>query len=286
MMTFFYARAAPFALLPAWCVYFNEDLIREYPFFLISWAAIMNIKDSGITLTSFLLRPSKRKLIREARKLRNLKGLEIGGPSSLFSIRGYFPVYLFANLDGVNFSTDTVWEGSIKEGHHYRSHRKTGHQFICEATDLGKISNASYDFILSCHSLEHVANPLKALEEWSRVLKPGGKLILVLPDKNHTFDKNRPYTTFDHLLKDYVAGTGESDESHFEEIISCLVPGPHTNANKIREDLSQNALRRVAHHHVFDWELISQMLAHFSFQITFRQTCSPFHLVTIAEKMN
>src|SRR5688572_25275355 len=164
----------------------------------------MSIKDYLITFFSYLRRPSKRRLITYSRQLTGKNGLEIGGPSSFFTVKGNFPVYLFANrIDGVNFNTETIWEGSIKEGGTYRFYKKEGYQYIREATDLQGIEDNKYDFVLSCHSLEHVANPLKALSEWQRVLKPGGLLVLVLPDKRYTFDINRTYTKMDHLVKDY-----------------------------------------------------------------------------------
>ena len=42
--------------------------------------------------------------------------------------------------------------------------------------------DGSVDVIISRHSLEHVLDPIKALKEWRRVLKPGGRIIIVLPD--------------------------------------------------------------------------------------------------------
>lgn len=38
-----------------------------------------------------------------------------------------------------------------------------------------------YDYIFSSHCLEHLVNPVKALEHWKANLKPGGVLFLYLP---------------------------------------------------------------------------------------------------------
>jgi ubiquinone/menaquinone biosynthesis C-methylase UbiE len=248
----------------------------------------MHIKDAVITRMSYLRRPAKRKLINWARRLEKRKGLEIGGPSSLFSLKGYFPVYLYAGaIDGVNFSTETLWEGSLQEGNNYRWHRKTGYQYIREATDLAGIADESYDVVLSCHSLEHVANPLKALYEWKRVLKPGGILVLVLPDKRYTFDVNRPYTTMAHLLDDYRNNTGENDTTHFEEIVRCFAPdkNPHLSSREeLAARLKLNFTERSVHHHVFSQELVKELMQHLSFTTLYQQEAAPFHLITIAEK--
>src|SRR5215216_66239 len=154
-----------------------------------------------ITVLSYLFKPAKRKLIRLSYELKSKTGLEIGGPSSIFGLKGYFPVYVFADhIDGVNFSNETIWEGKIGEGQNFRYFEdKTGHQFIDEASELKNISSQKYDFVLSSHSLEHVANPVKALKRWNDVLKDGGQLVLILPDKEHTFDVHRSYTSFQHF---------------------------------------------------------------------------------------
>src|SRR3954447_9706230 len=91
-----------------------------------------------VTLISFILKPEKRKLIILSYKLKSKIGLEIGGPSAMFRLKGHFPVYLFANrVDGVNFSTETVWEGKISEGRNYNYFKnKKGYQYIQEASEL------------------------------------------------------------------------------------------------------------------------------------------------------
>lgn len=122
-------------------------------------------------------------------------GIEFGGPSSLFFYR--LPLYEMVNkLDGCNFSKNTVWEGEIAEGNSYNYYKsKTGFQYISEANDLKEIASEHYDFLLASHCLEQCANCIKTLQEWLRLLKPGGYIILILPDKRFTFDHNREVTT-------------------------------------------------------------------------------------------
>ena len=44
------------------------------------------------------------------------------------------------------------------------------------------VEHESVDIIISRHSLEHLPDAQKALNEWARVLKPDGKIIFVLPN--------------------------------------------------------------------------------------------------------
>jgi predicted SAM-dependent methyltransferase len=242
-----------------------------------------------VTFISFIIKPPKRKLIILSYKLRSKIGLEIGGPSALFGLKGYFPVYLFADrVDSVNFSSETVWEGKISEGRTFKYFdSKTGYQFIQEASELKGIPGESYDFLLSCHSLEHIANPVKALKRWHALLKPKAYLILILPDKRNTFDIKRPYTTFDHLLDDYKQDVNEYDTTHIDEILLNYSP-INTDGASSKEMakmlLKDNYINRYAHHHVFNFETICQLLQYCGFDTVYQQAASPFHLITIARK--
>jgi SAM-dependent methyltransferase len=42
----------------------------------------------------------------------------------------------------------------------------------------------SYDTVYSSHCLEHMINPKEALKKWWQLIKPGGHLVLVVPDED------------------------------------------------------------------------------------------------------
>jgi SAM-dependent methyltransferase len=213
-------------------------------------------------------------------------GVEIGGPSLLF--KTVLPLYQFVGrLDGVNFSTNTIWEGGLEAGDTFNYyHKKTGRQFITEATDLTGIASERYDFLLSSNCLEHIANPIKALKEWRRVINVGGAFVLVLPRKESNFDHRRPITSFQHLLDDFASDVGEDDLTHLEEILAlhdlCKDP-PAGDLEHFRQRSLNNFNNRTLHHHVFDVRLIDEMLRYLEFDIV-DITTTPTDVFTLARK--
>ncbi len=71
-----------------------------------------------------------------------------------------------------------------------------------DAEFLRTIDNNTFDFIHSSHCLEHLHNPVNALENWLRVLKPSGHLICIVPDEDlyeqgvfpSTFNRDHKHT--------------------------------------------------------------------------------------------
>jgi SAM-dependent methyltransferase len=57
-----------------------------------------------------------------------------------------------------------------------------------------------FDFLVASHVLEHVPDPIGWLNELLSVLKVGGTVVLVLPDKRLSFDFYRPETTFAEVV--------------------------------------------------------------------------------------
>lgn len=193
------------------------------------------------------------------------RGVEIGGPSDLFQ-RLYSRC---RSCDGVNFSPSTVWWNDDKEGYRYRN-LKLGNTLIADATDLGQIASGEYEFLLSSNVLEHIANPLKALKEFSRVLVRGGTVLIVVPRKEKTFDHNRDCVTFEHLLEDFQRDIGEEDLTHLPEIIEKhdydLDPLCGGRENFIKRS-QKNMKNRCLHHHVFDELSLRKALEFAGFEV-------------------
>jgi predicted SAM-dependent methyltransferase len=53
-----------------------------------------------------------------------------------------------------------------------------------DAEFMNGCDDAQYDFVHSSHCLEHIRNPEIALKNWLRILKPGGHLIVMVPDED------------------------------------------------------------------------------------------------------
>ncbi len=226
----------------------------------------------------------------QAAAFRGRVGLEVGGPSPIFGPRGAVPVYpLAARIDNCNFGSQTIWEGRIAEGQTFIFNRRLapGRQFLAEATQLETIADEAYDFVLSSHCLEHVADPIRALQEWSRVLCPGGLLALVMPHRDATFDRRRPITALDHLIGDNTNRMGEDDLTHLDEVLRLmdwsLLPRV-TERQSFEAQARRNADTRCLHHHVFDTRLVLQLLDHVGFQIAAVEPMLPCHIVVLARR--
>jgi len=53
-----------------------------------------------------------------------------------------------------------------------------------DAQKLDNVDDNSFDFLFSSHCLEHVRDPVEALGNWIRVIKPGGHLVISVPDED------------------------------------------------------------------------------------------------------
>ena len=53
---------------------------------------------------------------------------------------------------------------------------------LIAAVKSGKVGEGQFDFITSWHCLEHVSKPVEFLSYATRLLKPGGKIVLAVPN--------------------------------------------------------------------------------------------------------
>jgi SAM-dependent methyltransferase len=200
-------------------------------------------------------------------------GIEIGGPSRIFEYFGAIPLYPHINdLDGVNFAGQTVWEGKIQQGKTFSfdERKRLGHQYIGEAADLSFIAAGKYDFLISSNCLEHLANPLKAIGEWLRVLTADGALLIVVPHRDKFFDHRRPVTRLEHLLEDEKNNTGEDDKTHLQEILDLhdlTLDPPAGTPEQFKARCGKNLENRCMHHHVFSASLLSEIFRRLDKQV-------------------
>ena len=123
----------------------------------------------------------------------------------------------------------------------------------------------SLDYVATSHVLEHVANPVAAFKEWMRVLRHGGLIYLVVPDRRFTWDHARELTPPEHMFADFQRGTTQSDGTHIADFVDNVdwttfspTTPPEEHAEKkrlMRETYAhavKNALEINIHFHVFE----------------------------------
>ena len=237
----------------------------------------------GPRVTAYLCRLKIRNLPSAGKyreHLRGLAALEIGGPSEIFAL-GPLPIYgVLRSIDNCNFASQTLWK---PDGFGPRY----GQTFICEASSLKDISDGKYNCILSSHSLEHTANPLKALYEWRRILSKDGLLLLILPNKDHTFDWRRPVTTMEHMISDYENQTAEDDLTHLDEIMKLHDLSkdlPAGTLEQFRARSLNNSAVRALHHHVFTLSSALELLNFAGFSSILYEVALPIHIIVLARR--
>jgi len=187
-------------------------------------------------------------------------GLEIGGPSYLW--RKSIPIYKWAkSIDNYDFSDQAVRHSNGRGRNKFRYFlHKRGNQYAGQA-DFDLFPSKAYDFVILRDVLEHTANPLKMLSDIRRVTKEGGAPLVVTPNKLGTFDYARKYTSFRHILEDFLGDTKESDDTHFCELKDLThdhcMPA-YTSRQELCNLIDQNEYSRHAHHHVFSLEVLSR----------------------------
>jgi SAM-dependent methyltransferase len=124
---------------------------------------------------------------------------------------------------------------------------------------LATILDSSQDFVIANHFIEHCENPLLALDNMLRVLKPLGVLYLAVPDKRFTFDADRPATTLEHLYTDYSLGAEKSRAVHYAEWVRYV--SKETDSVALNSEVDQlMAMKYSIHFHSWTQREMLEML--------------------------
>lgn len=105
--------------------------------------------------------------------------LPLSPPGKLLEVGCASGVYLNDRLldgwqvEGVEFSESAV---NVAREHGMRVHHG-------QIKDI-QLENAPYDIVVAQMVLEHLYNPVAELKEWRKLIKPGGKLVISVPNIN------------------------------------------------------------------------------------------------------
>lgn len=125
--------------------------------------------------------------------LDNLKGIEIGG-----SAHNPFNLPNCINVDYTD-SMETVFKQSEFE----LCGEKLAVDVVADGAKL-PFENESYDYVISSHVIEHFFDPIAAIKEWLRVIKPGGYIFIIAPTQYAIATETRDCTTPEELFKRYM----------------------------------------------------------------------------------
>jgi SAM-dependent methyltransferase len=90
--------------------------------------------------------------------------------------------------------------------------RKRPIDLIANGDEL-PLRDDTVEFVFSSHVIEHIPDPLAALEEWCRVARH--RVVLVVPHRDRTFDAGRELTPLSELLERHALGLKSEEDKHW-----------------------------------------------------------------------
>lgn len=170
-----------------------EEVLEKFPGNAVALELQRDLQTAAIITKRFVpAAPKAAAKFRESKLahefLDGLKGLEIGGSA-------HNPFGL--NTRNVDYCADLTTVFKLEEV------RMCGEALKVDVVAPGDelpLPDESEDFVISSHVIEHFFDPIKAIKEWLRVVRPGGYVFIVAPHKERTFDKDRSRTPLQELL--------------------------------------------------------------------------------------
>ncbi len=125
----------------------------------------------------------------------------------------------------------------------------------------------TFTFILSEHVLEHIYDPIKTINEWKRILKRNGKVILFLPHACRMFDNDRQRTTLKALNQRVKGNQNVIKDKILEEWLQKVIKkglASHYSHIPPSEMLNDGTI----HYNVWEPELVVSLLQSLGLKIS------------------
>ena len=125
------------------------------------------------------------------------------------------------------------------------------------------VASDRLDLCIGNHLLEHARDPIGALSEFLRTIRPNGIAFVSVPNVDNPLDRGRPVTSVQHLLDDHDrrAERGLDDDRHYDEAVASAHP---TLPEAEREGLVKHFRDQAysIHFHTFDEASCRQFVKH------------------------
>jgi predicted SAM-dependent methyltransferase len=225
-------------------------VLRNNPLFAFQ---ILKFKLLGKT-ANLDFKHRRRKLLESHINISDKKGLEIGPLHA--------PMYQKTQTN-ISFAD---YMGKDQLLTHYKGHPvdfdnipEIDYIFDESKTITDAVKNQKFDYVIANHVFEHLPNPIRWLKEIEEILETNGLLFMAIPDKRHTFDKNRSDTNIYHLLEDYHT----NNPTNLEHILEfrTLVNGldfKKTYSDTLKE--IKNKKNTNLHFHVFSYPTFKNII--------------------------
>ncbi len=145
-------------------------------------------------------------------------------------------------------------------------------EYFGDAADLPFV-DSSLNYVATSHVIEHVANPLSAFLEWYRVLRDGGIIYMVVPNRLAVFDRSRALTPVDHMVEDFQNQVTQCDGTHIHDFVNNVEwhefspATAKSNVAKEREKLLKAYENAIAsgsevniHFHTFEPDSMAELI--------------------------
>lgn len=172
------------------------------------------------------------------------------------------PVPLHVSCEYADIVTDT---NSIYTNYFGKDSEFVPIRYKTSLDSMEGILDSSLDFIIAGHVIEHLPNPLLVLEKSWQKLKNKGKLVLIIPHRDYTFDKNRELTRLQHLIEDYDKPSKERDILHYLEFFSKAINfiKPIEEIYEVVKDVYENNAYDL-HYHTWTEDSFKKMIEYFT----------------------
>ena len=136
------------------------------------------------------------------------------------------------------------------------------------------VDDSSFDYLFSSHCLEHMPDTIGTLKEWLRVVKPGGRLILMLPHAGRTWERQRSLSTLEHHIHDHANKVDLYDFTDWDEFERALRLGQQSWIDDPDAQLPDGSIdkRRAAengliHYHAWHQGILVDVLKYIELNI-------------------